>query len=200
MTKSVRKKFSISGASGFFSTVSGRELRLCFAAFFIGSFAGSLFGMFSSAEGVSAVVSGVLDAVGTKPYVHVLAGCAGLHLLVIFFAASVVGFLLIPVLAAVKGFTLSCASAAIISVYRFRGALISAVVLGLPAVLSLPCFFILAVDGVRLSKQLVCFLGGCPAYFERSSLLRHTFVSVFFVAASAAVELFAVPLLLIGLI
>jgi len=200
MTNSLRRKLCASGVSRISARLFPGETAAVLLAFLLGALAGSLFGMFAPSEGLPAAVSGVLEAVGKKTYAQALIGCAGLHLLVLFFSVSLLGLLCIPALSAVRGFTLSCASAAIISVYRLRGAVLSLAVLGVPALLTLPCFFLLAMDGMRFSRRLLRAFSGAASGYERGALPRHLLISAALLPAAAAVEVLLVPSLLNGLL
>lgn len=166
-------------------------LVLC-ASFLAGAVLGSA--MSSSAspgQAVSIAEDGSVYGYGS--FLGHLLGCARYHLVVLLFATSVFGAVLIPAAMAVRGFVLSCAAASLAVSYPGRGVLLTAVVLGIPAAFTVPALFMLAFDGMLFSTRLAaqCMRRPAPPPFLRGEDRVLAAVAALF--AAAAVECFVVP-------
>ena len=158
--------------------------------------AGAVMGAFTSsaAAGEAAAAIGEDGQVyGYDTFLEHLFGCAKYHVLVLLFATSVFGAVLIPAALAFRGFALACSAAGIAAAYPGRGVLLAAVALGLPAVLTVPALFLLAFDGFAFSARLsaLCLRRTPPAPFLRGDDRALAAAAALFLAA--AVECFAVP-------
>lgn len=124
------------------------------AAFIAGAVGGSLLGSgeLSAAEGV---LPGDGSVYGSDSYFSLLFSCAKYHLIVLLFSTSLAGVLLIPATLAFRGFALSCTAAFVASAYPEQGIALVLVVLGLPALLTVPSLFIVAYGGELFSARLV---------------------------------------------
>ena len=165
-------------------------LLLC-AAFLAGAAGGSLLGSAeSAAEGV---LPGDGSVYGADGYFSLLFSCAKYHLLVLLFSTSLAGVLLIPATLAFRGFALSCTAAYVASAYPEQGVALILVVLGLPALLTVPSLFVVAFGGELFSARLVSHYvrRPIPPRYRRGED-RALAVAVMLFAA-AAVECFAVP-------
>lgn len=200
MKNRIKNKFIDAKTKGLYRGDIQAGTFIIFFMFILGCFAGSLFGMFSPPQGIPDAVSGVLEAVGEKTYTEALGGCAGLHLLVVFLSTSIIGFFCIPVAAMMRGCFLSCASAAIISAYGIKGCVISLTVLGIPAIFTLPCFFVLSVDGFYMSRSLLYGYISSAAVTKRMGMARHIAVAVVLMILSAAIEVVIIPQFVLKLI
>ena len=80
--------------------------------------------------------------------------CGKYHLLLVLFAASTFGVLSIPILAAVRGYLLSCTAAAIFVAYPETGIPLGFALVGIPALCTVPSFMLLAVDGLAMARGI----------------------------------------------
>lgn len=162
------------------------------AAFIAGAVGGSLLGTgeLSAAEGV---LPGDGSVYGSDSFFYLLFSCAKYHLLVLLFSTSLAGVLLIPATLAFRGFALSCTAAYVASAYPEQGVALILVVLGLPALLTVPSLFVVAFGGELFSARLVSHYvrRPIPPRYRRGED-RALAVAVMLFAA-AAVECFAVP-------
>ncbi len=166
-------------------------LVLC-AAFLAGAVLGALIGVRAPlGSGVSIDPDG--SVYGYSSFWGHLIGCSRYHLVVLLFATSVFGAVLIPAALAFRGFVLSCAVASLAAAYPGRGVLLTAVVLGLPAAFTVPALFMLAFDGMLFSTRLAaqCMHRVPPAQFIRGEDRALTAAAALF--AAAALECFAIP-------
>lgn len=161
-------------------------------AFIAGAVGGSLLGSgeLSAAEGV---LPGDGSVYGSDSYFSLLFSCAKYHLIVLLFSTSLAGVLLIPATLAFRGFALSCTAAFVASAYPEQGIALVLVVLGLPALLTVPSLFIVAYGGELFSARLVSHYvrRPLPPRYRRGED-RALAVAVMLLAA-AAIECFAVP-------
>lgn len=128
-------------------------LLLC-AAFLAGAAGGSLLGSAESAA-AEGVLPGDVSVYGADSYFSLLFSCAKYHLLVLLFSTSLAGVLLIPATLAFRGFALSCTAACVASAYPEQGTALVLVVLGLPALLTVPSLFVVAFGGELFSARLL---------------------------------------------
>ena len=158
------------------------------AAFIAGAVGGSLLG-----SGELSAAEGVLPGYGSDSYFSLLFSCAKYHLIVLLFSTSLAGVLLIPATLAFRGFALSCTAAFVASAYPEQGIALVLVVLGLPALLTVPSLFIVAYGGELFSARLVSHYvrRPLPPRYRRGED-RALAVAVMLLAA-AAIECFAVP-------
>lgn len=81
--------------------------------------------------------------------------CSRYHIFAALLSTSFLGVLTIPVLLGYRGFTLCCTSAALILNYTDNGAMLSAIMLGVPSLISVPCLLLIASDSMRSSAELI---------------------------------------------
>ncbi|UOO36858.1 stage II sporulation protein M [Oscillospiraceae bacterium CM] len=77
------------------------------------------------------------------------------QLLTVFFGLSVFGVVLIPLLSAARGFFLCFSVSAIVRLFGGRGVLLSLSIFGMNTLLTLPCFFIIALTAYSASLSLL---------------------------------------------
>ena len=173
----------------------GRELTalaILAAAFLAGAAAGAFAGSGELPAGES-IMPGDGSIYGYDTYAGLLFSCARYHLLVLLFSTSLLGVLLIPAALAFRGFSLACSAAWLASAYPDTGAVLALIVLGLPALFTVPGLFVAAHWGELFSLRL---LAGYvrrpmpPAGRERDNRALAVAVLLF---AAAALEYFAVP-------
>ncbi len=131
----------------------------CFA-FLVGSVFGSLVGLPFS--GVEPLLDG---------YIFSRADEIGLFFAFVWFirfqfisflmGTSFLGVTLIPLLVFLRGYILSCASAAIINSYPQNGIVMALIIVGLPSLLSIPCFFFVSTEAFFSSRKLLRMCSGC---------------------------------------
>lgn len=108
---------------------------------------------------------------------------------------SFLGVFFIPLLALLNGFAFSCASATIISAYPSNGIIMSLIVLGLPALFSIPCFIALCDDGFFRSARLLSLQrGNCSALADKGD--RRVLFCIPVLFAGAVIDMKLVPYLL----
>ena len=76
------------------------------------------------------------------------------YLPLLFLGFSLPGTVMVPILAAVRGFTLTSSAAVTAMAFGDRGAVMALALFGLSAVVTLPCFFVLAVRALSASVRL----------------------------------------------
>ena len=163
-------------------------LLLC-AAFLAGAAGGSLLGSAESAA-AEGVLPGDGSVYGADGYFSLLFSCAKYHLLVLLFSTSLAGVLLIPATLAFRGFALSCTAACVASAYPEQG---TALVLGLPALLTVPSLFVVAFGGELFSARLLSNYARqpLPPRYRRGE--DRALAAALMLFAAAAVECYAVP-------
>ena len=124
-----------------------------------------------------------------------------LHLLVLFLGFSLLGVLIIPILAGVRGFYLSFSIAAFIRAFGFSGWPLAFSFFGLTALITIPCFFILASQGMSSSLALGRSLFGMEkahftALYGRAFLLR-TVICTLALFLAVALERYISPMLVL---
>lgn len=130
----------------------------CFA-FLAGSVLGSILGLpFSGAEPL-------LDG-----YIFSNANATGLFIAFVWFirfqfisflmGTSFLGVTLIPLLVFLRGYILSCASATIINSYPQNGIIMALIIVGIPSILSIPCFFLISTEAFFSSRRLLRMCSG----------------------------------------
>jgi hypothetical protein len=166
-------------------------LSLCFLA---GSVLGSFVGSFSVSDDIFLRIEGI-TAVSTEAagYWSSLWNCTRYHILLLLFASSVLGVLFIPILSVMRGYFLSCTAASILCSYPQGGWLLSFAVLGIPALITIPCFFVLGIDSFTASGRLLSLTTGGTRPTGPSRLLRHFVVCLALLTIAAALEELLIP-------
>lgn len=166
-------------------------LALCFL---VGSIIGSFVGSVSLSDDIFLRIEGIIASSHDSPgYISSLWNCSWYHLVLILLASSVLGVAAVPVFTAMRGYILSCTAASIISSYPPGGWLIAAVVLGIPALITLPCFMVLASDSLVISGRLLSVASGNTRTGARIHLLKHCVVCFLFLVVTAFIETLLVP-------
>lgn len=152
-----RRFLFISGkapSSNFFAFI------LC-AAFFLSGCVLAVFsaGYVSDAEILSDYMSLYLQMIEDGgavdlSFLSVFFNTAKYHIAAVFLGFSVIGFLCIPILSAVRGFFFTFSIAVIIRLYGGDGILLALCLFGINALVALPCYFILAARSFCASKSL----------------------------------------------
>ena len=88
-------------------------------------------------------------------FLPVFMSVAWYHLLAILFSFTMLGVALIPLVSAARGFTLSFTLAALVRLYATQGIAAGMALVGFTALLSVPIFFLVSVDAMCASGELV---------------------------------------------
>lgn len=155
----------------------------------LGSFAGTWRLTVSVAEHVLLEDGSIYGAGG---FFELLFLCSRYHLLVLIFGTSLLGVVLIPATFALRGFVLSCTAASIASSYPDRGLILTAVILGLPSLLTVPSLFIVGRDSLCFSSRLLSMYDRRPTPAGNSRLYDFAVCAAALVLA-AAIEYALVP-------
>lgn len=136
------------------------------------------FEMYASGEVLSAGLWSVLF----NTYIY--------HVIVFLCGFSIIGALIIPIIASVRGFSLAFSIAALIRLYSGGGVGVALSAFGLTAVIAVPCFLIIAVFSFEASRRLFM------AAFSRSTALEPVYTGRFFLVCTVCLALLIVPVFL----
>ena len=166
---------------------------LLILSFFAGCIAGSLIGSFFEFD------SSLSDFIGfstlkTSGIVTVFLHFARFHLVAFFLASSLYGITLLPALSCIRGYALSCTAATIISAYPQDGIIMALIILGIPAIFSLPCFFIISIEGFFSSSRMLHLARGNSAP-RKDKLYAKALGCLPFLAIGTLIEFKLVPYL-----
>ena len=166
-------------------------LSLCFLA---GSVFGSFVGSFSVPDDIFFRIEG-MTAVTAEPagFWNTFWSCIRYPVLLLLLSSSVLGVLFVPILSVMRGYFLSCSVASMICAYTQGGWLLAFVALGIPALVTIPCFFVLGIDAFTASGRLLSLATGGTRPTGPSRLLQHFAVCLVLLAAAAALEELLVP-------
>lgn len=169
-------------------------LVLISAFFFIGCVFGALVGTVDHEFFTRLGLTESLTFSGTSIYKALLL-FFGFHISALLLGTSYLGLVTIPLLTSLNGFAVSCASATIISTNGSQGVVMALLIVGLPAILSVPCYFALSATAFIRSGRLARlsrgdFSGAAP---QRSPGLWFCLPVL---AAGFIAEMFLVPYLL----
>ena len=187
--KAVTKSTMLSGSeqNGF--------LNLLFILFIMGSVVGAFVGNLSSGEYALGLVSASMEP-GAAGLLSALWSCGKFHLLVLAAASSLLGVAAVPVLAVMRGYLISCGAAALIAGYPDKGFLIVLAIIGLPGMFSVPSFFMLSSWAMQSSARLISAAAGRAKVKSCGSIMIPLLTCICSVSIAAALECFAVPILL----
>jgi hypothetical protein len=162
-------------------------------SFVIGALAGSYIGSFFNFD---TALSDFIDfsALNSLSYFEVFFRFIRFHLAVILLGTSFLGIAFLPALSCIRGYALSCTAATIISSYPKNGIIMALIILGIPAVLSLPCFFVMSVDGFISSGRIINLLHG-RASIRTDKFFIHALACLPFLALGTLLEMKLVPYL-----
>ena len=198
--KSIRKIGAIYSTGDYFEKdYSGSMIIIvCFIA---GALIGSFLGSFSSSLELPELVTGLVERSAESPgFLLSLWNNSKYCLLVLALATSLLGVALVPLLAAFRGYLLSCAAASVITAYPDGGFALAAVILGLPALFSVPCFMLLSQDALGASKRLWILSSGRTKDSQANAALGHIIVCVLLLAISALAEEYISPALVAAIL
>ena len=109
-------------------------------------------------------------------------------------ATGVLGVALIPLLSAFRAFSLSCCISLILCGERPASLALALVSLGIPALISLPAFFLVSEDGLAVSRFLLT--RGQDRRIHEIPLARHALIAALLSLADAVYLAYLMPLLL----
>ena len=122
--------------------------------------------------------------------------CSRYHIFTALLSTSFLGAVAIPVLLAYKGFTLCCTSAALILDHPANGAMLSAIILGLPGLISLPCLFVISMCSMQASAQLMSSRFGLRQRYPMRCEMRRVCLCLAFLIPVAVYESRMLPKLI----
>lgn len=174
-----------------------QDSKLCFLllilSFSVGCLAGSLVGSFFEFDSTLNDFLG-LSKLETSSSLSVFFHFARFHLVAFFLGSTFFGIALLPVLSCIRGYALSCTAASIISCYPNNGIIMAAVILGIPAIISLPCFFTISIDGFMSSARIFHLVRGSSAP-RKDKLYAKSLACLPFLVIGSLIELKLVPYL-----
>lgn len=171
-----------------------RSLAILFLCFLAGSAAGAFLGGGALTEVSLGAAFSDGSVYASAGYWELLFSCARYPAAVLLFGTSLLGVVLIPCALAFRGFVFSCTAGAIAGAYPgLRGTALCAAVLGLPALLVLPCLFFAGTAALEFSGKLLSGAGRRPGRAILPDGALRLFLCVPALCAAACVEAFAVP-------
>lgn len=126
--------------------------------------------------------------------------CSRYHIITALLSTSYLGVAAIPLLLAYRGFTLCCTSAALILDYTANGAMLSAIILGLPGLIAVPCLLYIASESMRASVQLFSIRFGLRQRYPTHIEVRRVCLCFSFLILAALFERQLMPRLIAMLI
>lgn len=108
---------------------------------------------------------------------------------------SFLGLALLPALSFIRGYALSCTAASIISAYPDNGIFMAAIILGVPAIFSLACFFVISIEGFKSSERIFHLVRGNSAP-RKDKLYARFLACIPFLALGTLIEIRFVPYLI----
>ncbi len=142
-----------------------------------GILSGALIGTYSGSDSaLCSLAASVCSRVSASGFPDAFWRSFRFLLLTAFFASCCFGVILIPALAFIRAFILSCSVAALLRAGAFSGLTDAFFAIGIPALLEIPCFILCALDSFRLSARLLSAAFRRPPDgpgFSASLLLRH---------------------------
>lgn len=170
------------------------------ACFLAGAVAGAFLSLYISGDSISELVASYIES-PERPagFFKVFWDCAKFHIIVLFMAGSVFGVVIIPAIVFLRAYLLSCTSAAIIAVYPDVGWLLALIILGIPALVSIPCLFVLSSDAFLTSGRLLTLSIGDYRPWPGSPIYKHGFVCIILLILISLIEMLLIPTL-VGLI
>ncbi len=163
--------------------------------FLIGALSGCVVGSFSVSAAESGVSSGLFSAGLTPVSVPgALWHSFRFVLAAAFLATGILGVVLVPLLCALRGFSFSCSVAFVMQARSLSGFLIAFASFGIPALLSLPPFFLAATDAFLCSRAFLR-RGGFSG-LQRTPFISHLILIAVLCTANALYISLLLPKLL----
>ena len=122
--------------------------------------------------------------------------CSRYHIFTILLSTSWLGAVFAPALLAYRGFSLCCSSTALLLDHPDGGAALTAIILGLPGLVSLPCLLLIAYYSIEASTQLMSLRFGYRQRYPAHSDLRRIVLCFICLIPVAVYETFIMPKLI----
>jgi hypothetical protein len=168
------------------------SLLLLAICFITGAAIGSAVGWMSPSEDVAGTLRSLSDTErGIAGFLGSFWACSKYSLAALFFAGSVFGVFVLPLLAAFRGYLLSCTVASMVS--YGCGWLFTAAVVGIPALFALPCFFMLSDDAVFYSKHLLSLCSDGADHRKPPPFALHCLLSALLLVLAALAQQLLIP-------
>lgn len=161
--------------------------------FFAGSLLGASYGNHSS-QLIFIADGYLLDNSDEYNLVLSVLWCLRFQLLAFTLGTSFLGVLLIPVLFSFRAFLYSYASSIIISLYPQNALLMTLIIVGLPALISIPCLMLISSEALSSSVALIRFIKGGYSR-SRVSRCRYLLICLPIMAICVIIEIKLVPYL-----
>ncbi len=165
--------------------------------FLIGALSGCVVGSFSVSAWES-LAAFSLFSTGPEPVSVPLALWHSFRFILAaaFFAAGIPGVVLVPLLCALRGFSFACSVAFVMQARSLSGVLFACVSFGIPALLSLPAFFLAATDAFFCARAFLR-KGGLTGLRELP-IVSHLIIIAALCFANALYISFLLPKLLLA--
>ena len=159
--------------------------------FLLGSIVGGFMGSLFEQNGMLVGFSGTAE-LGNSNFILIFLRFIRFHALAVFLGSSSFGIVLLPVLIALKGYSISCTAAVIMSAYPDNGIIMALVILGIPSLFSLPCCFLISVESFFSSRKIFDLLRGSSAAL-RNRLTGLAILCLPVLLTGALMEMILVP-------
>lgn len=165
----IRRLFKNIKSNTYKYDVSALRCFIAISAFFLcGGILGAAAGGYVKGEAADTLcgfIQGYLSDINSKTpeagsFIRVLRNTFVFPLSAFLLGTSVIGFLLLPPLAACRGFLLGFSAASVIRVFGSGGKLLIFASYGINALISIPCVFLIAIQAMQISGKL--FASGIP--------------------------------------
>ena len=165
----------------------------------LGILAGTCIGMFSTIPDAFSSVLGLLqDKTADRNLIYAAAHSFRFVLSVLILSFTLYGVLLIPALSMLRGFLLGCSVAAMFQSGSFRGLLLAALSIGIPAILGIPAFILVSMDSFCISTSLfrLFFKNQRGNTEQKAAFAAHMMILTALIAAEVMYSSFLLPALL----
>jgi hypothetical protein len=161
--------------------------------FLLGLFGGSIVGLFSDVpHTLFSSFDFIFTQTGNGTFLYTFWHAFRFVFVCAMLALWIPGFLLIPLLSALRAFVFACSIAVLIRPYSTDAFLLAFISFGIPALIELPGFFLASTEAFRFSRQLS---RRRQASAQRFPNQNHLILIVLFCLADAAYMHFLLPLL-----
>lgn len=118
------------------------------------------------------------------------------HILAMLIGTSFLGMVFLPPLVAARAYLLSCASATIISAYPKKGIVMALIIIGIPALLSVPTFLAISSESLSASLDLLRMRTG-TSFRNRSGRSRFVLICLIAMIICTLAEIKLVPYIIL---
>ncbi|MEG0875786.1 MAG: hypothetical protein RSD32_01840 [Oscillospiraceae bacterium] len=186
-----------SGSKGLFSSPN-KKYNSCFLVFSLCFTVGCVLGCFVGS--VSGSPENVFHFSGAPPlglasFFLIFLRISWFHIFAAALGSSFLGIGFLPILAGVRGYALSLTAASIILSNQQQGIIMALILLAVPALLSLPCFFIISVDAFFSSRRLLELHRGRSSV-PRGKLPIHCLICAPILILAALLQMKLIPYLI----